>query len=287
MSNPLKPLGLGVGGAVAATAVFVGIMHLAFSTSLMYGEPRADDAPATPATRADTAPPGSPPPPAPDPAAAQAKPPAPRERTGTDFVAAKARWETILDQGGAADQGEKIASAGSSTGAAACVTCHGAQAATAASSFPRLGGLSAEYIAKQLTDYQDGARAHPIMSGIAKTLSEADIASVAKYYGSQPAPAVQAAAPGDNPSAGARLHTGGDMERALPACANCHGMDARGAGPLMPGLFAQPSAYIAAQLNAFRGNQRANDDQGEMRSFASRLSDSDIASLADYYGLKP
>ncbi|WP_420225489.1 c-type cytochrome [Pigmentiphaga litoralis] len=287
MSNPLKPLGLGVGAAVAATAVFVGIMHLAFSTSLIDGNPRAGDAPATPATTAATAPPGSPPPPAPDPSAAQARPAAPRERTGTDFVVAKARWETVLDQGGEAANGEKIASAGSATGAAACVTCHGAQAATAASSFPRLAGLSAEYIAKQLTDYKDGTRAHPIMSGIAKTLSEADIASVAKYYGLQPAPAVQAAAAADQPSAGARLHTGGDMERALPACANCHGMDARGAGPLMPGLFVQPSAYIAAQLNAFRGNQRANDDQGEMRSFASRLSDSDIASLADYYGLRP
>jgi len=119
MSNPLKPLGLGVGGAVAATAVFVGIMHLAFSTSLIDGNPRAGDAPSGPATTAATAPPGSPPPPAPDPSAAQAKPPAARERTGTDFVVAKARWETLLDQGGAADQGEKIASAGSSTGATA------------------------------------------------------------------------------------------------------------------------------------------------------------------------
>jgi cytochrome c553 len=55
-----------------------------------------------------------------------------------------------------------------------------------------------------------------------------------------------------------------------------------GGGPILPAL-AQPAAYTSAQLQAFRAGERRNDADRVMRELARRLSDADIAALADYY----
>ncbi|MFN0316987.1 MAG: c-type cytochrome [Burkholderiales bacterium] len=47
---------------------------------------------------------------------------------------------------------------------------------------PRLGGQSTAYLVKALKDYQNGARKHPSMVGIATSLSEQDMADLAAYY---------------------------------------------------------------------------------------------------------
>jgi cytochrome c553 len=120
------------------------------------------------------------------------------------------------------------------------------------------------------------------MTGIAKGLSDEDIATVARYYGSLPAPAIHPPAP--NPSDRAqRLHGFGDNGLALAACANCHGANGEGESPMLPRLSGQPEAYITGQLDAFRNGQRANDDVGTMRDIARRLSPEDSAALAKYY----
>jgi len=66
---------------------------------------------------------------------------------------------------------------GANPAAMACVTCHGAEGeGMAAAGFPRLAGLSAGYMKKQLADFASGERANPIMQPIAAALSseEAD-----------------------------------------------------------------------------------------------------------------
>ena len=66
--------------------------------------------------------------------------------------------------------------------AARCVACHGADGVSANPAWPNLVGLSKDYLAAALNAYRNGARANALMGGAAKSLSEADIESVADYY---------------------------------------------------------------------------------------------------------
>jgi cytochrome c553 len=47
---------------------------------------------------------------------------------------------------------------------------------------PKIGGQSAGYIEAALRGYAKGERSHPTMTGIAKTLTDKQIADIAAYY---------------------------------------------------------------------------------------------------------
>jgi cytochrome c553 len=47
---------------------------------------------------------------------------------------------------------------------------------------PKIGGQSAAYIQAALHAYARGERSHPTMDGIARTLSDKQIADIAAYY---------------------------------------------------------------------------------------------------------
>ncbi|GAA4327913.1 cytochrome c [Pigmentiphaga soli] len=67
-----------------------------------------------------------------------------------------------------------------------CIGCHGIPGYRASFpevySVPMIAGQNAKYIESALKEYASGARSHPTMVGIAKSLSEQDIADVAAYY---------------------------------------------------------------------------------------------------------
>jgi cytochrome c553 len=67
-----------------------------------------------------------------------------------------------------------------------CVGCHGIPdyrtAFPSVYHVPKIAGQSADYIAAALNAYRTGERLHPSMQGIAKSLSEQDIADLAAYY---------------------------------------------------------------------------------------------------------
>lgn len=65
-------------------------------------------------------------------------------------------------------------------GIPACMACHGADA-TGAADFPRLAGQHAKYVIKQLTYIQSLVRAAPVMHGIVKDLTPAEIRALAAY----------------------------------------------------------------------------------------------------------
>ncbi len=71
-----------------------------------------------------------------------------------------------------------------SRGIAACATCHGADA-KGQSIFPRLAGQHAAYVVKQLNYIQSLVRAAPVMHGIVKDLTPAEIQAVAYYVQSK------------------------------------------------------------------------------------------------------
>ena len=68
-----------------------------------------------------------------------------------------------------------------------CIGCHGLvgykTAFPVVYSLPMIGGQSSDYIVKALQAYRAGDRNHPSMLGVAKTLSDQDIADLAAYYG--------------------------------------------------------------------------------------------------------
>ena len=88
-----------------------------------------------------------------------------------------------------ADPGAKIASQGTSSGVAPCMTCHGADGAgIAATGYPRIAGLDAGYLSRQLRDFRAGRRNNPIMMPLAKNLTDAEVAAVSTYYALLPVP---------------------------------------------------------------------------------------------------
>jgi len=69
-------------------------------------------------------------------------------------------------------------------GIPACMACHGADAAGMAD-FPRLAGQHAKYVVKQLNYIQSLVRAAPVMHGIVKDLTPAEIQALAAYVQSK------------------------------------------------------------------------------------------------------
>jgi hypothetical protein len=65
---------------------------------------------------------------------------------------------------------------------ATCAACHGPEGVSATAMFPNLACQKQPYLIGALTEYQSGKRANPVMGGIAKSLSTADIQNVAAYF---------------------------------------------------------------------------------------------------------
>jgi cytochrome c553 len=84
--------------------------------------------------------------------------------------------------------GEVIAFSGGDGGAThACATCHGLQGEGDGRLTPRLAGLDAGYLRRQLDDYANGRREHALMRDIVRRLDHGDRAKVSAYYASLPA----------------------------------------------------------------------------------------------------
>ena len=182
--------------------------------------------------------------------------------------------------------GEQIAKQGTPKGVAPCMTCHGPDGGgMAPTAYPRIAGLDAAYMAKQLADFRAGTRGNPIMMPMAKNLTEEEVAAVSAYYAGLPIPAPTAQPPaGDVKKTAEDLAQWGDWTgRGLPACAQCHAPGGNGIGAHFPGVAAQQASYIKAQLLAWQSGTRANDPLGLMKSVATRLTADEIEALSGYY----
>jgi len=65
-----------------------------------------------------------------------------------------------------------------------CAGCHGAEGVSANPLWPNLAGQQGAYMVKQMKAFRDGGREDPMMSPMAKPLSDADIDNLAAYYAS-------------------------------------------------------------------------------------------------------
>jgi cytochrome c553 len=188
----------------------------------------------------------------------------------------------------AATSAATIVHQGNGRGAAPCMACHGADGGgMAANGYPRLAGLDAAYLRRQLDDFASGARANPVMQPNAAALSADERMALAKYYSALPLPA-HFAAPATTPDAsGERLATRGDWSRDLPACVQCHAPGGVGVGANFPPLAGQPAAYIESQLRAWQQGTRHNDPLGLMQHVAKQLTPQEIQAVAGWFAAQP
>ncbi|UMZ09430.1 cytochrome c4 [Pseudomonas sp. MPFS] len=182
--------------------------------------------------------------------------------------------------------GQKIfTQGGSQPGAAACMACHGADGmGLAPAGFPRLAGLPASYLSKQLHDFRSGARTSPVMQPLAKALTEDEITAITSTLASMPAPKTPLSNRGQlAEGVGERLALRGAWDRQIPECVSCHGPGGVGVGQAFPPLAGQPATYLVAQLNAWREGGRHNDPNNLMGHIAKSLSAEEVTAVADYF----
>jgi cytochrome c553 len=166
----------------------------------------------------------------------------------------------------------------------ACVSCHGAAGNSTIVQNPKLAGQHESYIYKQLADFKTPQRNNPVMSPIAKALTEDDMKNVAAYLDKQ-AQKPGAAKNKETVELGKKIYRGGIAEKSVPACAGCHSANGAGIPAQFARLGGQHQDYTAAQLIAFRGGARKNSPQ--MTTIAKRMADDEIQAVADYIaGLK-
>lgn len=180
--------------------------------------------------------------------------------------------------------GEIIAMGGGPGGAAnACFTCHGLEGQGDGIAAPRLAGLDAGYLQKQMEDYASGLRPDDAMTRIARALDQRGRREVAVFYAAMPAPA-----PTRSPSAAPPLYLNGDPARGIVACASCHGVDGQGSGDGGgPQIADQPFAYTLEQIDRWKSGKRRNDPRGVMAAAVKPLSTQEARAIALWLSMQP
>jgi cytochrome c553 len=131
-----------------------------------------------------------------------------------------------------------------------CSTCHGPRGISTSPEFPILAAQGRGYLVAQLEAFRAHTRsekiAHDFMWGIAGGLDDTMIGAVAGYYAAQPPAAGRTSDPALI-AKGKQLFEQGVAERSIPACATCHGADAKGVADF-PRLAGQHAKYVVKQL---------------------------------------
>ncbi len=197
---------------------------------------------------------------------------------------------SLVNGGALAQQGD--AERGQAA-AATCTACHQADGSGMnvpnGESWPRLAGLNADYIAKQLHDFKAGQRQNATMVTFANMLDDQQIADVAEYYSQMPVTPGQGGDEADEAllARGQQLAERGDWNAYIVSCQSCHGPGGTGVGSTFPGVASQHAGYISAQLTAWKNETRSNDPQNLMGAIAKRMSDNDIQAVSAWYATQP
>jgi len=177
-----------------------------------------------------------------------------------------------------------IASGDAAAGQAAsavCSGCHGVDGVASITNYPSLAGQGAPYLYKQLVEFKSGARESAVMAGMVAALDDDGMRNLSAFY-AEMSPAELKSSP-DNLEVGRNIYLGGITSVQVPACAGCHAPDGAGNDAAkFPRLGGQNAEYIVAALESFRSGARANDPGKMMQMVAKRMSDEEIAAVANY-----
>jgi cytochrome c553 len=203
------------------------------------------------------------------------------------FALAAAVFVLALGGTGQASErgGRAVAKASVEGKAEYCLICHGAsgQGFRGYYTMPRLAGQQPLYIENQLHAFREHRRLHPIMQNVASSLSPGMIRPLADYLRSLNAPAY-GGGPESGVALGKTIFQLGLPEANVPACAVCHGVDAKGVRQI-PRLAGQLYWYVTKTLTNFnreRGRGSVADSSAIMAPVARHLTPEQISAVAAY-----
>jgi cytochrome c553 len=180
-----------------------------------------------------------------------------------------------------------------------CAGCHGEYGeGSADGEYPRLAGMTAGYIARQLRHFKSRERINIPMTPYAteRELPEADVQAIAAYLSSIQLPSKL---PPADPAAFDALERLQASKRVMniprypgnvaagrtlyhAECAGCHGEDARGSTrPDIPQLAGQHSLYLRRQVSRFRATERLHDKPRDAEIFG-QFDDAEIDAILAY-----
>ena len=195
------------------------------------------------------------------------------------LLAAVLTGSTLASETAATPVGDPAA--GEAKAGTICLACHGPQGNSIVPLWPKLAGQHPSYIYKQLMDFKAGHRENAQMSPMAAPLTEQEVRDLAAYYAAQ----TQSGGTADPALAdlGQRLYRAGNPQTGVPACSGCHGPAGSGLGlAKFPRISGQHADYTKQTLTHFRDGTRANDPNAMMRGVAARMTDNEIAAVAQY-----
>lgn len=167
-----------------------------------------------------------------------------------------------------------------------CKTCHGiyGQGFRATLPIPRLAGQQPDYIENQLKAFVEKRRESSVMHQVVGVLSPAMIEALTSEFKSlNPKPL--GGAPAAHAAEGKKIFQEGIPDKSVPACASCHGPEAKGDGQF-PRLAGQLYDYVIRKLTNWekeRGLDKANPDVSAiMQPIAHDLTPAQIAAVAAY-----
>ena len=144
-----------------------------------------------------------------------------------------------------------------------CSFCHGAADGVPRDpkTMPIIWGQQPYYLFKQMVNYRNGMREHPVMSPIAKNLQPADLRPIAAYFAAKPWPA--------NPAPAAAPPPNG-----ITLCAACHQAKFEGgvSWPRLAGLSYRPMVRLDTKRgDVFLGPADETTCEYLLRAVKSRL----------------
>jgi len=181
-----------------------------------------------------------------------------------------------------------------------CAGCHGKNGAGGSEgTYPRLAGLRAKYIARQLRAFKSKERINIPMYpyAIERDLPEPDVLDIARLLSKielptrmpeldESASALQRLLAADSVFNVPRVR--GDVERGEALyeekCGKCHGKQARGRGS-SPQLAGQHSAYVQRQIELYQKGERSYADE-RMQTQIETLDEKDIQDLLAYFSTR-
>ena len=188
------------------------------------------------------------------------------------------------------------------TKAASCAGCHGEDGNSIASTFPKLAGQHAGYIAQQLQAFKDNTRNAPMMAPYAMGLDNDSIEDIAAFYASNKIsvnslPVLESDDDDEDESEnnaedkaaeltalmtlGSDLYRNGDLKREVSACIACHGPFGEGNKPAsFPALKGQHADYMIKALTDFKKGARSNTSDNMMHMIARKMSDKEIQAVS-------
>jgi len=159
--------------------------------------------------------------------------------------------------------------------AAVCKSCHGEGGDTLSPNIPKLAGQYADYIQRQIYNFQVGTRRDPNMTKISATLTNRrNLADIAAYFASQ------------NQMIGMPIKNDeGEKLYLDKGCLNCHGEIGKGKpsyNALFPIIGGQHKEYLIKQMKDFKTGARDTDISGIMGLLANQMTDAEIEAVAEF-----